>query len=502
MPTNQTPRPGPRLETGTRTELRLTPRMALGINVLSMSRLELEQMIEVSLTENAALEDSTNDNGLTDEQETEAGRHDDNLASQDEAADGSGDDMVDLLTGDYLGPSLPRQIIETAEFPPIENSLSMRRSLADHLEEQLLDSEPKQRQRKIGRAIIGNLDGAGYLDATVEDILKQNGGEDDWSTEEILDTLQIVQRLDPIGIAARDVRECLLIQLGQRYPRESSTWPFVPGLIPARHALFIAECIVREHLAIFETKKLEQLAKRMDMPSDELLPSIRIIRTLNAYPAASFSEAAARIHRPDVTIENDGDSYIVRLNDDGMPRLQINQLVRALAQDKRNSKAAQKYARDNLKKAVWLMQAIDQRKNTIYKVATSIANAQRKFLDKGTEYLEPLTLKIVANEIEMAESTVSRVVNDKYVSTPQGIFELKYFFHSAIETVDGRLVSSIDVKERIKRFVHNENSTRPLSDAKISELLEGDGIKLARRTIAKYREQLKIPGSAQRRPLH
>ena len=148
------------------------------------------------------------------------------------------------------------------------------------------------------------------------------------------------------------------------------------------------------------------------------------------------------------------------------------------------------------------MQAIDQRKNTIYKVATSIANAQRKFLDDGVEYLEPLTLKVVANEIEMAESTVSRVVNDKYVSTPQGIFELKYFFHSAIETVDGRLVSSIDVKERIKRFVHNENSTRPLSDAKISELLEGDGIKLARRTIAKYREQLKIPGSAQRRPLH
>ena len=484
MPTNQTPRPGPRLETGTRTELRLTPRMALGINVLSMSRLELEQMIEMSLTENAALEDPANDDGLRDEQETEAGRDDDNLASQDQNADGSGDDMEDLLMGDYLGASLPRQILETAEFPPIENSLSIKRSLADHLEEQLRESETTERQRDIGRTIIGNLDNVGYLQATVEDI-GEMGRAEAWSTGEIEETLEIVQQFDPAGVAARDPQECLLIQLGQRYPEET-----------------IAKCIVREHLAIFETKKLEQLAKRMRMPSDELLPAIRIIRTLNSHPAASFSEAAARIHRPDVAIEKDGDSYIVRLNDDGMPRLQINQLVRALAQDKRNSKAAQKYARDNLKRAVWLMQAIDQRKNTIYKVATSIANAQRKFLDEGIEYLEPLTLKVVANEIEMAESTVSRVVNDKYVSTPQGIFELKYFFHSAIETVDGRTVSSIEVKERIKRFVHNENSTRPLSDAKISELLEGDGIKLARRTIAKYREQLKIPGSAQRKPLH
>ena len=240
----------------------------------------------------------------------------------------------------------------------------------------------------------------------------------------------------------------------------------------------------------------------MGIPSVELLPAIGIIRTLNAYPAASFSEPAARIHRPDVTIEKDGNNYIVKMNDDGMPRLRINQSYRALAQDKQYSKADRKFLRDKLKDAVWLMRSIDQRKGTIYKVATSIANAQTRFLDDGIEHLEPLTLKVVADEIEMAESTVSRVVNDKYVSTPQGVFELKYFFHSAIETVDGRVASSIAVKERIKRLVGNENSTKPLSDAKISDLLAQEGILLARRTIAKYREQLRIPGSTQRKPLH
>ena len=485
MPTDQTPSPGTRLEPCTRIEPRLTPQMRLGIKVLAMSGLELGQEIEQSITENPLLEDSDIDNALRDEQEKVGERDDDKLGDQDQNPDDSQDDMEDILTGDYLGPALPRQILATAEFPPIENSLSMRRSLADHLEEQLLDSETTQRQRKIGRAIIGNLDSAGYLDATVEDILKQNGGEDGWSTGEVLDTLRIVQLFDPIGVAARDVRECLLIQIGQRYPEEC-----------------IAECIVREHLAIFETKKLEQLAKRMGIPSVELLPAIGIIRTLNAYPAASFSEPAARIHRPDVAIEKDGNNYIVKMNDDGMPRLRINQSYRALAQDKQYSKADRKFLRDKLKDAVWLMRSIDQRKGTIYKVATSIANAQTRFLDDGIEHLEPLTLKVVADEIEMAESTVSRVVNDKYVSTPQGVFELKFFFHSAIETVDGRLASSIAVKERIKRLVGNENSTKPFSDAKISDLLAQEGILLARRTIAKYREQLRIPGSTQRKPLH
>ena len=188
MPTDQTPRPGIRLEPGTRVEPRLTPQMRLGIKVLAMSGLELGQEIEQSITENPLLEDSDIDNALRDEQEKVGERDDDKLGDQDQNPDDSQDDMEDILTGDYLGPALPRQILATAEFPPIENSLSMRRSLADHLEEQLLDSETTQRQRKIGRAIIGNLDSAGYLDATVEDILKQNGGEDGWSTPEILDT--------------------------------------------------------------------------------------------------------------------------------------------------------------------------------------------------------------------------------------------------------------------------------------------------------------------------
>ena len=464
------------------TRLVLSPQLQQAIKLLPLSTLELLEMLEQELNNNPLLENPEADNGLKDDVDRASERRDDEQvtasATQESYAD---DDIEDILNGDYLEPTYARRILETAEFPSIENVLSTRRSLTDHLEEQLLDSTTTERKRRIGSAIIGNLDDGGYLAATVEEINSMG----DWSTDEIVETLQIIQLFDPIGVAARDARECLLIQLEQ-LPRRNS----------------IAECIVREHLSCLQNKQSEELSKRMKMSVDLLKPAIEIIQNLNPYPAASFSESATRVVRPDVTIQKLENDYIVVLNDDGMPQLRINQNYRSMAKDKQHSKADRKFLRDKLKDAVWLMRSIDQRKRTIFKVATSIAKFQRKFLDDGIEHLEPLTLRVVADEIEMAESTVSRVVNNKYVNTPQGVFELKYFFHSGIDNADGQRFSSMAIKQRIKKLIAAENSKKPLSDARISERLKQEGVPLARRTIAKYRESLKIPVSTQRRSLY
>jgi RNA polymerase sigma-54 factor len=336
--------------------------------------------------------------------------------------------------------------------------------------------------REIGEAIIGNLDDDGYLVATVEELAAMGP----WSTEEVERALALVQGFDPVGVASRDLQECLLIQLRH-----------------FGHGGTASEKIVTEHMRLLQNHQVPELARKLGMSIDDLKQHIELIRHLDPKPGSRHNPTASQYVIPDVYVVKVEDAYVAVLNEEGLPQLRISPVYRRLL-DKgaaENTDETRAYVKDKFRSALWLIKSVDQRQKTIHKVATSIINFQREFLDQGIEYLRPLVLRDVANDIGMHESTVSRVVNNKYMHTPQGVFELKYFFHSGISSSYGESVSSVTIKQRIRKIIENEDPRKPLSDSKIVSILQKEGLMLARRTIAKYREELKIPTSNQRKVL-
>jgi RNA polymerase sigma-54 factor len=264
-----------------------------------------------------------------------------------------------------------------------------------------------------------------------------------------------------------------------------------------------AEKIVTEHLRLLQNHQVPEIARRLGMSIDELKPHIEIIRNLDPRPGGRLNPSPSQYVIPDVYVVKVEDQYVAMLNDDGLPQLRISPVYKRLM-DKGgdNSDETRAYVKDKFRSALWLLKSVDQRQKTIYKVATSIINFQKEFLDQGIEHLKPLVLRDVANDIGMHESTVSRVVNNKYMHTPQGVFEMKYFFHSGISSSYGENVSSVTIKQRIRKIIDAEDGRKPLSDSKIVSILQKEGLMLARRTIAKYREELKIPTSNQRKVLY
>jgi len=336
--------------------------------------------------------------------------------------------------------------------------------------------------REIGEAIVGNLDDDGYLVATVEELAAMGP----WSTEDVERALALVQRFDPIGVAARDLQECLLLQLRH----------LGMGGSPA-------ERIVTDHMRLLQNHQVPELARKLGMSIDDLKQHIELIRHLDPKPGSRHNPSQSQYVIPDVYIVKIEDQYVAVLNEDGLPQMRISPVYRRLL-DKgaaENTDETRAYVKDKFRSALWLIKSVEQRQKTIQKVANSIINFQRDFLDHGIEHLRPLVLRDVANDIGMHESTVSRVVNNKYMHTPQGVFELKFFFHSGISSSYGENVSSVTIKQRIKKIIEMEDAKRPLSDSKIVSILQKEGLMLARRTIAKYREELKIPTSNQRKVL-
>jgi RNA polymerase sigma-54 factor len=463
-------------------KLILTPSLQQAIKLLPMSTLELAELLNQEMVENPMLEeipaedppaaDATPATEAAPEPEKPA---DDRNETWDDAD-------YEYFFGEYLDDGYrPRQPMEVKELPPIENTLSTRSSLADHLVWQLNLQTNDPAVQEVGAAVIGNIDDDGYLVASVNEIAALGG----WDVGLVERALQHVQSFDPIGVGARDLQECLWLQIRQL------------GLEGTP-----VEALVRDHLRSLQNQRIPELARQLGLEPEEVKAHIELIRNLDPKPGARYSPAESQYVIPDVYVVKTDDGYRALLNEDGLPQLRISPVYRRLL-DKGGEASAETraYVKDKFRSALWLLKSVDQRQKTILKVATSIITFQRAFLDSGIEHLRPLVLRDVATDIGMHESTVSRVVNNKYMHTPQGVYEMKYFFHSGISSSYGENVSSVTIKQRIRKIIEAEDQRRPLSDSKIMNILQKEGLALARRTNAKYREELKIPTSNQRKVL-
>lgn len=461
-------------------KLILTPSLQQAIKLLPMTTIELSELLTQEMVENPLLEEVIDDAPVQETpQEAEA-------EVADKKAEESGDTWDDAdyeyFFGEYLDDGYrPRQAIEVRELPPIENTLSSKGSLADHLMWQLDLQTTDETLRDIGEAIVGNVDDDGYLAASIDEIVALGP----WPVAAVERALTYIQSFDPIGVAARDPQECLLLQL------RAHGFAGTP-----------VETLVQEYLPLLQNHRVPELAKAMNLPPEDIKAHLEVIRHLDPKPGARYTPADSQYVIPDVYIIKTDDGYRAVLNEEGLPQLRISPVYRRLLDKDRGTETSDEtraYVKDKFRSALWLLKSVDQRQKTIIKVATSIITFQREFLDRGIEHLRPLVLRDVANDIGMHESTVSRVVNNKYMHTPQGVYEMKFFFHSGISSSYGESVSSVTIKQRIRKIIEGEDTKRPLSDSKIMQMLQREGLVLARRTIAKYREELKIPTSSQRK---
>ena len=471
-----------KLQTRLAQKLILTPSLQQAIKLLPMSTLELADLLNQEVVENPLLEEVPTEDLQAADATPPAEKEAEDKAKADKT-DSWDDADYEYFFGDYLDDGYrPRAPQEVKELPPIENTLSTSSSLTDHLEWQLSLQTEAEANREIGEAIIGNLNDEGYLVASVDEIASMGP----WPLDDVEKALRLIQSFDPIGVAARDLQECLTLQIKHLHLEGTPT-----------------EKIVNEHLRLLHNHQMPELARKLGLTIEELKGHIEIIQHLDPKPGSRFNPQPSQYVIPDVYIIKVEDQYVAVLNEDGLPQLRISPTYRRLL-DKgaaENNDETRAYVKDKFRSALWLIKSVEQRQKTIHKVATSICTFQRDFLDHGIEHLRPLVLRDVANDIGMHESTVSRVVTNKYMHTPQGVFEMKYFFHSGISSTYGDAVSSVTIKNRIKKIIESEDPKKPLSDSKIVNILQREGLMLARRTIAKYREELKIPTSNQRKVL-
>ena len=472
-------------------KLIMTPSLQQAIKLLQMTKLELQNEITQELTANPLLEEvaeapaegerAEGPEGAEAAPETPESAEAEAPAGDDRERDSFDEIDYESYFQDYLDlsyrPQAPREEVEA---PPLENLLTRPQSLSDHLLWQLDMTATSTRLREIGRAIIGNLDNDGYLQASLEEIVAMGP----FGRDEIEHALHLIQEFDPAGVAARDLKECLLLQLA---PHDLDGSP--------------AETIIRDHMELLQTRKFRELAQALGCTMDEVLHYVDTIRNLDPKPGRRYNAGSNTYVIPDVFVLKVDKGYTIVLNEEGLPRLRISSFYRRMI-DRNNpdvTAEARDYVREKFRSAFRLIKSLEERQRTIYKVAKSIVKHQQGFLDYGYEHLRPLILKDVADDIGMHESTVSRVVNHKYMHTPRGLFEMKFFFHSGISSVQGEDVSSLTVKERIKKVVGEESPQHPLSDAAIVQILSNEGLRIARRTVAKYREELRIPSSNERR---
>ena len=369
---------------------------------------------------------------------------------------------------------------EKRDTPSFEAFLTKKESLKDHLLWQLMMYSPSPEEEEIGSVIIGNINNDGYLDTTAEDIAVVVN----CSIETVEKAILLIQSFDPVGVGARNLRECLLIQ--------------------AKHLDLdntIVTRILSDHLNQLENKNYKLIAKTLKVKIDEILAAVSIIRELEPKPGREYNDEEPYYIIPDIYVYKLEDEFVIMLNEDGMPRLQLNSYYQnAIKKNEVIQDNVKSYLKDKMRSAAWLIRSIHQRQKTIYRVMESILSFQKEFFEKGIMFLKPMVLRDVAEQISMHESTISRVTTNKYVHTPQGIFELKYFFNSSIKSFDGADVSSASVQDQIKHLIEGENPKKPFSDEKISKILrEKFNIDIARRTVAKYRENMKILSSSKRK---
>ena len=528
-----------KLTTSLSQRLVLTPQLRQRIEMLQMTTLELTDLIQQQLLENPVLEEvatqeeaqelaekildhlTSADPGAAPEQpiaesvEPELGSPASNGSGdtgplpqltadsegEPESFEGSGEDVtsddanVDEAVRDpfeeidfgrefqdYLDPGYKTQEIEYKEdAPTFEQFLTRPPSLADHLEWQLHMSPIAEEVCDAAISVIGNLDADGRLNATNEEIAAMGG----WTEEIVEQARQSVLRLDPVGCGARDVKECLLVQLEVRGESDR-----------------LATGLISEHLSELQQHKLPHLAKAIGTDVETLLDELQFIRTLDPYPGRRYSSEEPVLIAPEIYIEKldeNDDQYVIYFADDGSPRLRVSQQYQNMLGQTDVSNETKSFIREKMRSAVDLLRNIEHRRQTIYKVVESIVHRQQDFLDKGVQYIKPMMLKDIAEDIGMHLSTVSRVVNRKYAHTPQGVIELRRFFTEGMLNEDGEEISTRIIKLKIKKLIEEEDSHNPITDDQVVKILAKDGIKLSRRTVAKYRDQMSIPGSRERR---
>ncbi len=484
-------------------QLVMTPQLQQAIKLLQLSRMELVDMVRDEMLENPILEDSVESSseqakaadgpvevdakggdiervGETETPVVEIREDKIDTTSEVKADTGTSEAVNDFDWEGYLdnqaaAAPMPSYKSNNEDSPSLESTLTRGTSLFDHLEWQLKLSHFTLEEDGIAMLIIGNLTPDGYLEEPLEDLAE----EAEVTLELAESVLKRVQEFDPVGVASRTLEECLLIQ--------------------ARHVGADDEVvigIIERHLTNLEKKNYQAIAKDLNQPVDEIYEAAKVLKSFDPKPGRQYTSEEPTYITPDVYVHKVGDKYFVVANDDGLPKLKISDFYRtALA----GGPKAREYIQERLRSAQWLIRSIQQRQRTIVKVTESILKFQREFFDKGTAHLKPLILRDVAEDIGMHESTVSRVTTNKYVHTPQGIYELKYFFNSGIARTDGDDLASEAVKLKIKQIISAESPKAPHSDQRIVELLKDQNIEIARRTVAKYREQLRILSSSKRR---
>ncbi|MCZ6873036.1 MAG: RNA polymerase factor sigma-54 [bacterium] len=465
----------------TRLALRTTQRLVMtamlqqAIKLLPLSRLELIQKIHQEMLENPFLDDTVEQ----EENTTEATEEESSHETEEEPRDDSDIDWDAYFQDSDGGLAAP--VDRGREAPSLEATLRHETSLTEYLIWQLSLTVRDDLDKEIGAYLLGNFDDDGYLQCQVDEV----AAVFEVGLERVEDVLYTIQAFDPAGVGARDLGECLLIQLRHLGMEDS-----------------LAGLIVQNHLPQIEERYFRKIARELNVDVDDVIAAVKVIRELDPKPGSRYTAHRVEYIVLDVVVVKTGEDYQVFLNDDGMPKLRINSLYQNIL---RRGDAMQgdtkDYLEDKFRSAVWLMKSIEQRRQTLLKVAKSICEFQRGFLDKGMPYLRPLVLKDVAEDIGMHESTVSRVTTNKYIHTPQGVFELKFFFHSGLDSFGGSAMSSVTVKDIIRKAVLAEDSHRPLTDQQLVGLLEDKGIKIARRTVAKYRQELRIAPANRRKRL-
>lgn len=499
----------------------LTPGLVQMVTVLQLNRLELKDMITQEIAENPVLEEAVDgveeltpqevqtlleaerdpnpsdagflemaheaapaeapeESGAPVEQTAEAP----DTAEAAEAPAQSTDPFDEIDFGsywdDYLDPGFKSPAQENPDKPSFETFLSAPVTLSDHLDQQLSLIALNDGVRDAARAIIGNLDDNGYLTEPLEEIARE--------VEQPLDiaeqALRIVHTLDPSGVGARTLQECLLIQLESRGAKGGVAWE-----------------IVEKHLKLLESRQQRELGKVLGRPQEHIQIALAVIQHLDPRPGLRYSAPGARQIEPDVYIQKEGDEYVITLNDDDIPQIRLNsQYKRLLEKDQQDdNKAVRNYVKERFQSALLLMKNIEQRKRTIVQVCQAIIQRQREFLDYGIDQLKPMMIKDVAEEIGVHPSTVSRAVANKYAHTPQGVFELRYFFSEAVQGSAGSDTPLLVLKRKVKKMIDEEDTRHPLTDDQITSRLQAEGIQVTRRTVAKYREDMKIPSTHQRR---
>jgi len=519
----------PRLQLRVQQKQILTPGLVQMVTVLQLNRLELKEMISQEVAQNPVLEESADGGEELTPAEIQSLLEAERVGSGDaesvsevtsqvvaESINGSayenesptayeGDapppvegvdaepvaktetdpfDQIDFgsFFDDYLDPGYKSPAGENYEKPSFETFLSSPTTLTSHLNEQLSLVVMSPVQREAADAIVGNLDENGYLMSPLDEIALA----EHLSLPDMEAGLKIVQSCDPAGVAARDLQECLLLQLASRNGEDGVAWR-----------------IISQHLKLLETKNWRELVRVTGRPIEHIEIAVKVIRTLDPQPGLRFSSETVRSVEPDVYIVKDGEDWVIEMNDEDLPQLRLNTQYRHMIEkDSEPSKEVRNYVKERFTSALMLLKNIEQRKQTILKVCQAIVGRQQEFLEHGLEHLKPMMIKDVAEEIGVHPSTVSRAVASKYAHTPQGVHELRYFFSEAVQGPSGSATPLLLLKRRVKKMIEEEDSSNPLTDDQITARLQSEGIQVTRRTVAKYREDLKIPSTHQRRVRH